>query len=605
MFAMAELGMSYDKPFKKSARIDGEAMGKYHPHSSSYGTLVNLATSWANREPLIDGQGNYGTTSDGPAAARYTECRPNQFADEVLLSQLDQRWLSYKDNYDGSLKEPVTLPARLPMLLLRDTAGIGVATACRHVSYNLAQVAKLSIAAVQSKSTLQPDKALAFVTQPDFAMGGQVVHDEGMRNAIVTGQGTIRLYAKSVFEPETYQIVVTELPQDVSPETVLNQTAAMLKDGRLDRKTLADVRDESDRSGTRVVWELSKQAWNSGLAPWVLNELHRYTDLQTTVSVNAVSVDPDGGGYSCRGVAQVANDWAQYRLDYETKRVTVLLADVQNRTELLTGQLIALANIVKVAKALVDGVELSDIGLGLTDVQIQSIESMPLRSLRSKNGDKLSAELIELGKQGKQYSQLLANDKAMRQYICDDIDKLARQFSSPMCTVQYEQPISFAEDLEVANKIKRAELEAKGAGFLHDHSADGEYLYARSTSRTSKVPCTQVPIDNQIGIAAVLSNGHGYWLPVDKIPLNTKDVLQLKQMLADYTKPFEPGTTVLWAEVLDRSKAKTLKRKLVITRADKKGKQTAKTITLDWVAQLTGRRKFAWLGGASSCTVIV
>jgi DNA gyrase subunit A len=598
VYTMHDMGLDFDKPFKKSARVEGEVMGKLHPNGGSYGAMVNLANSWANRYALLDGQGNWGTTSDGAAAARYTEVRLNQYCQSVFTSNLDKAWVDHKPNYDGSLEEPVSLPARLPALLLRDTSGIGVAAACRHVSYNLKQVAQLSIAAIKSHGTLAPDKALAFVTQADFAMGGQVVFDDGMRNAIVTGQGTIRLYGTVELDEANRQLVCTELPQDVSPETVLNQTFDMLKSehNSLDRKVLADARDESDRSGTRVVWELTAKAWAQGKAGWLLHMLHRHTDLQTTVSVNAVSVDVEGCGYKLRGVAEVANEWAKQRRSTELRRVAHLLKTAEAKIELLDGMLTALDNIAKVAQALIDGKPLTELGLGLTDSQSDAIEDMPLRSLRAKNRAKLAEQLAQLKTDVVSYTGLANSDEAMTVWLCNDIKSIAAQFGDKLRTKQYSEPEWVADSVAKAKQELEASRAAQGRGYLIDNL---EHVYGRGTGPSKTLPSFKLPHSTELGVAAVLSDGKLYWLPATAIVRDHK-ALPIKLLLSTYGKALPPTAKVLWSAVIDRADKKQLKSTvLLLTNTDKKGKAIAKRMTLECLAEITTRKKSLWVGEAA------
>lgn len=545
LYAMSDLGLTPDKPFRKCARVAGEVMGRLHASGDSYGALVNMANDWANRYALIDGHGNFGTTSDGAAAARYTECRLKRVAQALLLEHTDAAWVAYKPTYDSAWSEPVTMAARLPVLLLRDTAGIGVAAACRHVSYNLRQVASLCKAALRSE--LKPSDALAHVTQPDFAMGAQVLHSDGMRSAIVTGVGSFHL--RAVLEIDGATVIATQLPQDVSPERVLEQTYELIKSEVISRRTLLDARDETDRSGTRVVWELR----NAADVPTFVRLLWRRTDCQISVSVNAVSVDADFAGYKLRGVSEVANEWAKHRKAYERSRLVYELGKYAQRSEVLDGLLLALKHIKVVAQALIDGISLSTLyvdckPLSLTHAQVDAIEAMPLRTLRAKNANKLRQELAECAKELAWRTKVTASDKALVAHIARDVDKLAAEYGDDFRTTEY-----ISTELDVA-AVEITALAPSKARYLLDNRLEGkEHTYYVSSSPKLK-KLQPVELRDTLGIAVLMDNGNLYWLPASTMPVDERRTTPARELLRQYlptTKRFEPSARVVWSERLD------------------------------------------------------
>lgn len=596
LYAMSDLGLSYDKPFRKCARVEGEVMGRLHPHSGAYPSLVNLANDWANRYVLVDGHGNFGTTSDGPAAARYTECRLKQFAQSVLLDHTDSDWISYKETYDAAWVEPSVLAARLPMLLLRDTAGIGVAAACRHVSYNISQVAELAKAALYGK--LSSAEGLKYVSQPDFAMGGLILPSDGMRSAITNGSGSFYLRAKLELEQDGKTIVATELPQDVSPERVLEQTFGLIKDETISRRLLLDARDESDLSGTRVVWELR----DASQAAAFVQLLWRKTDCQICVSVNAVSVDASGKSYSCKGVAEVANVWAESRKAYEQKRLTHELLRLTNRAEVLDGLLIALAHIQQVAQALIDGKDLAELVLTdevrLSSTQTAAIEAMPLRSLRAKNRQKLEAELKDCESEAAWRRSVLAKESALVKHIAKDVAVLAKQFGDEIRTKIYAET-----ELDKAALVATVEP-IKHMGWIYDCRLKGNQNTFYRASNCKQKALAPIEVTADFGVAVLMSDGGMYWLPASAMPIDAKTETKIESLLRQHLGKAAPDLhyVALWAEPVDRSKlgelkASDLSQLWLLGHSYGKQNCVAKRLDLAEALALFGsRRKQVWTG---------
>ena len=448
LFSMATQGLTADKPFRKSARITGDVMGNLHPHSSSYGTLVNLVSPDLNRHPLAEGHGNWGSLSDNAAAERYTEARLQTFASDVLLDGLDS--IPTKPTYDGSATEPVTLPARLPMVMLRDTSGIGVGLACNHVSYNIDEVAEYSKAVLKG-TVNKPEGALKYLQGPDLASGGVIdTASSDIETILLTGAGSLTHVAK--LRVTDKHIIATELPQQVSPEKLLEQTYSAIKAEKLERSWFADVRDESDRSGIRVVWELSKKADPQLVKACLL----KYTDLSKNIAVSAVSVDHTSGTVAQRSAYEAVSAWADYRLSWEITRLRQQLAKADSRWTIIQGLLVALANLDKVIKLLKADKSLT--GLGLSEEQAKAIEAMPLSTLRRQNQAKLEAESKRLSEQINKYRALLNNQGKLINYICNDIDDLLKLYSSPRRTKLMKlKPLDVPEHKLPAVKAKAPE----------------------------------------------------------------------------------------------------------------------------------------------------
>jgi len=283
LYAMHEQGMTHDQPYKKSARVVGDVMGKYHPHGDAaiYETMVRMAQTFSMRYPLIDGQGNFGSVDGDPAAAmRYTEVRLSKIAGE-LLADLDKDTVDYAPNYDGSLKEPKVLPAKLPNLLLNGSTGIAVGMATNIPPHNLLELCGAIIHLIDQPQASLSD-LMFYLPGPDFPTGGYIVGRSGIEAAYQTGRGSITLQAKSEIEEETRstKIIFTELPYQVNKAKLIEDMAEMIKAGRLEG--ISDLRDESDKDGIRLMVEV-KQGFNVHV---VLNQLHKHTALQTSFGIN-------------------------------------------------------------------------------------------------------------------------------------------------------------------------------------------------------------------------------------------------------------------------------------------------------------------------------
>ena len=285
LYGMQDLGVFSNRPYKKSARIVGEVLGKYHPHgdSSVYDTMVRMAQHWSLRYPLVDGQGNFGSVDgDSPAAMRYTEARLRKIAEE-MLDDLDKDTVDFTPNFDDSLEEPSVMPTKVPNLLVNGASGIAVGMATNMAPHNLTEVVDGVIAYVDNKD-IEIEELIKFVKAPDFPTGGIIYGYEGVREALLTGRGRIVMRAKA--EIEEYngreQIIVTEIPYQVNKADMIKKTAELVNDKKIEG--ISDIRDESDRNGMRVVYEIKRDA----IANVVLNKLYKFTSLQTSFSVNNI-----------------------------------------------------------------------------------------------------------------------------------------------------------------------------------------------------------------------------------------------------------------------------------------------------------------------------
>lgn len=512
LYAMHELHLRHDMPFKKCARIDGDVTGKFHPHGGAYGALVNLATAHSNRYQLIDGQGNFGSISDGAAAARYTECRLQRFTEEVLLRDID--YAEYRPNYDGSLQEPVELPARLPMLLLRETSGIGYAIACSHLSYNLREVADLSIAALER--TLPSDSAGRWLSRPDFATGAEIGDYDGRIPRIIsTGQGTVYGNANLRIDREEMLIYATELPPDVSPEQLIDQTLQAIREERLDRRQISAVRDETDRSGVRVVWELR----NLHNVETLIFDLCRVTDCRKAISSNPNAVVDNT--VQMLSPASVANHWAIKRRAVEIRKLTDLVSKLSYRLASLEAFLTAIRNKARVLELIESNQSLSELGLSVA--QCRDVEAMQLGHFR--NAAKYEAEAAEATATLAKYESLLNDSAAMTKHLQSDVRSLKKQFGDDFRTMLYVE--GEIDELAKEQALQRAAQPAPrqdlGWLILHDRH---DYSFYRQPKQ--KHPDYEAVAAEGTVIASVYESGLIVYVKPEWVPMGGKDVHKVK-----------------------------------------------------------------------------
>ena len=348
LFGMYENGFEWNKPFRKSARTVGDVIGKYHPHGdqSVYDALVRMAQDFSMRVPLIDGQGNFGSVDgDAPAAMRYTESRLTKIA-QLLLDDLDKDTVDYQDNYDGSFREPKVLPAKFPNLLVNGAGGIAVGMATNIPSHNLGEVIDACIALIDEPN-LSVDDLIKIIPGPDFPTGGIILGRAGIRSAYHTGRGSIVMRGKVNIEPvrkDREAIVISEIPYQVNKATMVERIAELVREKKIEG--IADLRDESDRDGFRVVVELRRDA----VPDVVLNQLYRYTPLQTNFGANMVALD--GGRPKLMNLRELLTLFVAFREQVVTRRTKYLLGKARDRAHILVGLAIAVANIDEIIRVI-------------------------------------------------------------------------------------------------------------------------------------------------------------------------------------------------------------------------------------------------------------
>ncbi|NOU58262.1 DNA gyrase subunit A [Marinifilum caeruleilacunae] len=423
LFGMGELGITANKPYKKSARIVGEVLGKYHPHgdSSVYMTMVRMAQHWSLRYPLIDGQGNFGSVDgDSPAAMRYTEARMDKIAEETL-SDLDKDTVDMVPNFDESLKEPTVLPTRIPNLLVNGASGIAVGMATNMPPHNLSDTIDAIITTIDNKE-VEMDELIRIVKAPDFPTGGTIYGYQGVREAFETGKGRVVVRAKTNIETDEKgreKIIVNEIPYMVNKAELIMKAADLINDKKIDG--ISNVNDESDRKGMRIVFDLKRDA----IANVVLNKLFKYTQMQTSFSVNNIALVK--GRPKLLNLRDLIDNFVEHRHDVVVRRTQYELRQAENKAHILKGLIIALDHIDEVI-ALIRGSKTPEeaknglmSNFELDEIQAKAILDMRLQKLTGLEREKLHAEYEELMKLIDHLNAILANESMRMDIIKEEL----------------------------------------------------------------------------------------------------------------------------------------------------------------------------------------
>ena len=429
LFGMHELGVTSTKAYKKSARIVGEVLGKFHPHgdSSVYDTMVRMAQEWSLRYMLVDGQGNFGSIDgDSPAAMRYTEARLRKLAEE-MLSDIDKNTVDYQLNFDDTIKEPVVLPARIPNLLCNGTSGIAVGMATNMAPHNLSEVVDATIAYIDNRE-IDIAGLMQFIKAPDFPTGGIIYGYEGVRSAFETGRGRVVIRAKTFFEQigNREAIIVSEIPYMVNKADMIKKTADLVNSKKLEG--ISDIRDESDRNGMRIVYELKRDA----IPNIVLNKLFKYTQLQSSFSVNNIALVK--GRPQQLNLKQLISHYVDHRHEVVVRRTQFELDQAKKRAHILEGLLIALDNLDAIIK-LIRGSRTPEIAregliskFSLTEVQARAILDLRLQKLTGLERDKIKEEYDELMKLIASLEFILSNEDKRMEIIKEELSDVKDRY---------------------------------------------------------------------------------------------------------------------------------------------------------------------------------
>ncbi|MGK7933836.1 MAG: DNA topoisomerase (ATP-hydrolyzing) subunit A [Microcystaceae cyanobacterium] len=441
LYAMYELGLTPDRPFRKCARVVGEVLGKYHPHGDTavYDALVRMAQPFSMRYPLINGHGNFGSVdNDPPAAMRYTECRLQALSTNALLRDIEADTVDFIDNFDGSQQEPVVLPSRVPQLLLNGSSGIAVGMATNIPPHNLGELIDGAIALIENPELTETD-LIKIIPGPDFPTGGQILGRRGIKDAYTNGRGSITM--RGVANIETIQqrgrqereaIIVTELPYQTNKAALIEKIAELVNDKRLDG--IADIRDESDREGMRIVIELKRDAYPRV----VLNNLYKQTPLQSNFGANMLALvnnDPQ-----LLTIKQFLTVFLDFRVETITRRTQYELRKAEERDHILQGLLIALGNldaVIQLIRAAADTATAKQ-GLveqfGLSDTQADAILQMQLRRLTALEAEKIHGEHEDLLAKIADLNDILARRERVETIIKEELTEIKNLHDSPRRT---------------------------------------------------------------------------------------------------------------------------------------------------------------------------
>ncbi len=529
LYGMIELGNTSDKAYKKSARIVGEVLGKYHPHgdSSVYGALVRMAQDWAMRYPLVDGQGNFGSVDgDSPAAMRYTEARLKKIGEE-MMQDLYKETVDFQNNFDDTLQEPTVMPTRIPNLLVNGASGIAVGMATNMPTHNLSEVIDACIAYIDNND-IDIEGLMQYVKAPDFPTGGYIYGISGVRDAYETGRGRVVMRAKAEIETHTThdKIIVNEIPYNVNKKELIENIASLVNDKKIDG--ISYVNDESDREGMRIVIDVKRDA-NASV---VLNKLFKMTALQTSFGVNNIALVH--GRPKMLNLKDLIRYFVEHRHDVVIRRTQYDLRKAQERAHILEGLIIASDNIdeviriIRAAKTPNDAIAGLIERFNLSEIQARAIVEMRLRQLTGLMQDQLHAEYEEVMKQIAYYEEILSNDELCKKVIKDELievkDKYgdARRSEIVYSSEEFNPEDFYADDQMVITishmgYIKRtplSEFRAQNRGGVGSKGSETrdedfvEHIYP-ATMHNTMMFFTQ--------------KGKCYWLKVYEIPEGTKN----------------------------------------------------------------------------------
>lgn len=528
LFGMHELGVLHNRPHKKSARIVGEVLGKYHPHgdSSVYGTMVRMAQEWSLRYMLVDGQGNYGSVDgDSPAAMRYTEARMRKLSEAMLLD-IEKETVDHQLNFDDTIEEPVVLPTRIPNLLVNGASGIAVGMATNMAPHNLSEVVDGTIAYIDNND-IEIEGLMEYIKAPDFPTGGTIYGYEGVREAFKTGRGRVVMRAKAHFEEVEGRecIIVTEIPYLVNKADMIKKTADMVNDKKIDGISL--IRDESDRNGMRIVYVLKRDA----IPNIVLNTLYKYTALQSSFSVNNIALV--NGRPEQLNLKDLIVHFVDHRHDVVVRRTKYELRKAEERAHILEGLIIASDNIDEVIALIRSSKNAEEARnklierFELSDVQARAIVEMRLRQLTGLEQDKLRNEYEELMKTIEDLKDILANEDRRMEIIKEELLEIKEQYGDERRSqIEYSGSELSIEDMIPDEQVV---ISISHAGYIK-RTPLTEYRKQRRGGIGSKASTTRsedfleylfVGTNHQY-MLFFTEKGQCYWMRVYEIPEGSK-----------------------------------------------------------------------------------
>ena len=530
LYGMYELGNTSSKPYKKSARIVGEVMGKYHPHGDTaiYDTMVRLAQEWNMREPLIDGQGNFGSQDgDPPAAMRYTEVRMKKIA-EAMMDDLDKETVDFQLNFDDSLKEPTVMPTKIPQLLVNGSSGIAVGMATNMMPHNLDEVIDGCIAYIGDRE-ITIDELMKYVKAPDFPTGGIIYGYEGIKTAMHTGRGRVVLRGRTTIETDAKgreKIIITEVPYQVNRDALTQKIGDIINDKLVEG--ISNVNNESNnKEGTRVVIDLKKDA----VAQVVINQLYKFTDLQTSYGINNVAIVK--GRPKTLNLKDLIREFVEFRLEVVTKRTEFELRKARERAHSLEGYIIALDNLDAVIKLIRESStpNIAQDGLmttfAMTEIQAKAVLELRLQRLTGMEIDKIREEHAGLMKEIERLIELLANEGMRFDIIKAELQEVREKFGDP----RRSEIVYVGDDMNMLDFIEEEDVVVtiSHLGYVKRTSAT-EYRQQRRGGRGSKGSSTRN--EDYIEHLFVASTHHTllfftekgrcFWLKVYEVPEGDK-----------------------------------------------------------------------------------
>ena len=489
LYGMHELGIKATGSYKKSARIVGEVLGKYHPHgdTSVYDSMVRMAQNWSVRYMMVDGQGNFGSVDgDSPAAMRYTEVRMQKISED-MLSDIEKDTVDHRLNFDDTLHEPTVLPTRIPNLLVNGASGIAVGMATNMAPHNLTEVVNGTLAYIQNKD-IEVDELMEHIKAPDFPTGGIIYGYEGVKDAFHTGRGRIVMRAKAIIEEVKGRecIVVTEIPYQVNKADMIKKTAELVNDKKLEG--ISNIRDESDRNGMRIVYVLKRDA----IPNIVLNKLYKYTGLQTSFSVNNIALV--NGRPEQLNLKQLIHHFVEHRHEVVVRRTKFELKKAEARAHILEGLIIASDNIDEVIK-IIRGSSNADLAreslikrFELTEIQAKAIVEMRLRQLTGLEQDKLRGEFEDIMKTIIDLKDILDNESRRYDIITEELIAVRDKYGDERRSeIEYAGGDMSIEDMIPDTKVV---VTISNAGYLKRTNLD-EYKVQNRGGRGQKGVATR------------------------------------------------------------------------------------------------------------------
>ncbi len=456
LYGMNELGLNAGKPYKKSARIVGEVLGKYHPHgdSSVYDTMVRMAQPWSLRYPLVDGQGNFGSIDgDPPAAMRYTEVRMRRIAEE-MMEDLDKETVDFQLNFDDSLEEPTVMPTQIPQLLVNGASGIAVGMATNILPHNLTEVIDGIVAYIDNRE-ITIDELMNYVKAPDFPTGGIIYGMEGVRDGFRTGRGKVRVRGRASIEESKegrMQIVITEVPYQVQPKSIITRVDELVSDKKLEG--ISEARDESDRDGLRVVFDLKRDA-NANV---ILNNLYQHTPLQTSFGINNIALV--NGRPQTLNLKDLIRHFVDFRLEVVTRRTQYELRKAEERLHILEGYLIALDHLDEVIKLIRNSKnpEEAKDGLinnfGMSEIQAKAVLALTLQRLTGMEIEKIREEHREISALISRLKEILANEFMRFDIIKSELAEIRRKYGDE----RRSEIVYYGDDINYEDMIAEEEM---------------------------------------------------------------------------------------------------------------------------------------------------